>query len=319
MATPSGTDAQKQTVKLEMEQVVAVRLLVKLGLVTFSDFAEIEKLLGTDFVATLTCMPPRECAADSYAKKQELLEEELQLKPEDAEKVLKNLGIEKPEVEKEAEPVGSEAVVTGVLGALRALETLPLEEKLLALENIRRAVGEHPFSFALRELEDTDDAELAAIRTKYERDLKVADASQAIAQQKSHDRYAARRLQRLPNIRKKEKGYLEKVLGDAFLTELKAIATDAERKAMLVERLNLDPVVAILLLVQLELLAWESSELAGLQSRRKEELQELLGDAFYDELNGKEGDEDKKVMLTEKLGITPEAASDVLDKLALPP
>jgi len=88
---------------------------------------------------------------------------------------------------------------------------------------------------------------------------------------------------------------------------------------MLVERLNLEPVVAILLLVQLELLAWESSELAGLQSRRKEELQDLLGDTFLEELNIKDGDEDKKVMLTEKLGLTPEAALDVLHKLELPP
>ena len=87
VAKPSGTDAQKETVEMEVEPVVAVRLLVKLGLATFADKAEIEQLLNffwfhddgnsqtlRDFVTALRL--------DSYAKKQEMLEEELQLEPE---------------------------------------------------------------------------------------------------------------------------------------------------------------------------------------------------------------------------------------------
>ena len=105
----SETDAQKQTVPLEMEPVVAVRLLFKLGLVNLpsDEKGEIEQLLGaditrrarrrSDLVTTLTNLEIHaQTAGDARGGA---------ATAEDAEKALKKLEIEKPEVEKEVEPV----------------------------------------------------------------------------------------------------------------------------------------------------------------------------------------------------------------------
>ena len=99
--------------------------------------------------------------------------------------------------------------------------------------------------------------------------------------------------------------------GDAFLAELKELK-EVEKKAKLVQELEIEPVVAVLLLAKLELL-----NLAELHTREKAELEFLLGEDFRATIADLEFDDERVEMLVTKLGLDQENAGKVLEKLDL--
>jgi hypothetical protein len=148
--------------------------------------------------------------------------------------------------------------------------------------------------------------ELADIQKKYEEDLKVAAAAGAkdllLRRSEGQQRSAAQ--VRLAERRLKQRG-------DAFLAELKELK-EVEKKAKLVQELEIEPVVAVLLLAKLELL-----NLAELHTREKAELEDLLGEDFRATIADLEFDDERVEMLVTKLGLDQENAGKVLEKLDL--